>query len=72
MAEMNRNQQQGGNRRGDQGMGSNRDTQSRRDQQQSGRQQQDWDGNERRTGAERRTSYGSAYDSMEMNEGSSR
>ena len=71
MAEMNRNQQQGGNRRGNQGMDGNRDMQDARSQQQSG-QSLSWDGHERRTGAERRTSYGSAYDSREMNEGSSR
>ena len=70
MADMNRNEQ-GSNRRSTQSMGSNRDMQNGRDQQQSGRQQE-WDGHERRTGAERRTTYGSLYDSMDMNEGSSR
>ena len=67
MADMNRNQQQGGNRRSEQSLDRHRDLQSGRDQQ-SRRQQQEWDGNDRRTHADRRISHGN----MEMNEGSSR
>ena len=71
MAEMNRNrdqQNQGGNRQGNQGdMGENRrrDMQGGRSQEHQSSKQQ-WDGAERRTGADRRNEYG------EMNEGSSR